>query len=38
VVQRVERAMSQGIHGGTSSELDAAEAFTARERSAKDEL
>jgi SNF2-related domain/Helicase conserved C-terminal domain len=38
VVQRVERAMSQGIHGGTSAELDAAEQFTPRERSAKDEL
>jgi hypothetical protein len=38
VVQRVERALSQGIRSNTGAELDAAEQFTERERTAKEEL
>lgn len=37
-MQRVERALSQGIRAGTDAELDAAEQFTTRERTAKEEL
>lgn len=38
VVQRVERALSQGIRSSTGAELDAAEQFTEREQTAKEEL